>query len=569
LFVAAFPVRCLSFGYKESTLPVVKRSKHRDCAEADFEKLRNLNSCASVWESPNFAAFGKFFQNHDSRGAQAEVPYRMSEYQNSGGGGDMEQGEPDQDGFITDPRDTDVLCGRGGAALRHPGNQTYRRLVNLNKGLYTTCLKTEKLKISRSIVAAIREQNGRFLEKNNDESKWYDIGDKKAVEKTSQALREGQPKLRQKIAEMGSVAVQQANIDYHQQQQQYAMQQQQQEVQQQQQQEIMSPPQQQITSMQQQLMRQRELIQHHQQQRSTSNSSFEHQIGSLHGMDSTQGSHSGNSRGRQQDMLQGMSPAVSAVARTQEIQADMLKRLSLQDYQAVAAATGDIDLQQHNRSGSGGLNPSGLQHQQFLQRMRPSLTDRASLARELGIAESQLSLMSDYSAFGGSIASSGRAALGSIGSLPVPNISNSVLTSTNLASTVNESQGIMSIDSSFKRQLMGLPLGSINTLQSASDHFSIDNGTLSTGGGSSVGMRFSNTSAAMAAAAAAAVNNSNNIDRRRVFAKMKYTRPPSVRSPKPLPPGSIASVAGLSNPGTHLTLDGMPDFHMLESNMSM
>ena len=77
---------------------------------------------------------------------------------------------------ITEIFDSDVLCGRGGAALRHPGNQTYRRLVNLNKGLYTTCLKTEKLKISRSIVAAIREQKGRFLEKESEGS-WYDIGE--------------------------------------------------------------------------------------------------------------------------------------------------------------------------------------------------------------------------------------------------------------------------------------------------------------------------------------------------------------------------------------------------------
>lgn len=107
---------------------------------------------------------------------------------------------------ITDPRESDVLCGRGGAALRHPGNQTYRRLVNLNKGLYITCLKTEKLKISRSIVAAIREQNGRFLERNAESQTWFDIGDKKAIEKTSQALREGQPKLRQKMVEMGAVA---------------------------------------------------------------------------------------------------------------------------------------------------------------------------------------------------------------------------------------------------------------------------------------------------------------------------------------------------------------------------
>ena len=104
---------------------------------------------------------------------------------------------------VTVVHDVDVLCGRGGAALRHPGNQTYRRLVNLNKGLYITCLKTEKLKISRSIVAAIREQQGRFLEKDSSNNTWYDIGDKKAVEKTSQALREGQPKLRQKIVEMG------------------------------------------------------------------------------------------------------------------------------------------------------------------------------------------------------------------------------------------------------------------------------------------------------------------------------------------------------------------------------
>jgi hypothetical protein len=105
---------------------------------------------------------------------------------------------------MTSVTDSDVLCGRGGATFWHPGNQTYRRLVNLNKGLYITCLKTEKLKISRSIVAAIREQRGRFLEKNKD-GMWYDIGDdKKAIEKTSQALREGQPKLRQKIVSSGN-----------------------------------------------------------------------------------------------------------------------------------------------------------------------------------------------------------------------------------------------------------------------------------------------------------------------------------------------------------------------------
>ena len=117
---------------------------------------------------------------------------------------------------ITDPRESDVLCGRGGAALRHPGNQTYRRLVNLNKGLYITCLKTEKLKISRSIVAAIREQEGRFLERDAKKQTWYDIGDKKAIEKTSQALREGQPKLRQKMIDSGQIPPNHGNVMEHQ-----------------------------------------------------------------------------------------------------------------------------------------------------------------------------------------------------------------------------------------------------------------------------------------------------------------------------------------------------------------
>mmetsp|Transcript_21032 Transcript_21032/g.44643 ORF Transcript_21032/g.44643 Transcript_21032/m.44643 type:complete len:539 (-) Transcript_21032:395-2011(-) len=114
---------------------------------------------------------------------------------------------------ITEPRESDVLCGRGGAALRHAGNQTYRKLVNMNKHLYITCLKNQKLKISQSIVAAIREQNGRFLVRDSKKSIWLDIGDKKAIEKTSQALREGQPKLKKEMAEMGHVIGEQANGD--------------------------------------------------------------------------------------------------------------------------------------------------------------------------------------------------------------------------------------------------------------------------------------------------------------------------------------------------------------------
>lgn len=66
-----------------------------------------------------------------------------------------------------------------------------------------SCKKHEKLKVSQAIVAAIRGQDppGRFVEKHPESGRLYDIGEKKAVEKTSQALREGAPKLRSKMTE--------------------------------------------------------------------------------------------------------------------------------------------------------------------------------------------------------------------------------------------------------------------------------------------------------------------------------------------------------------------------------
>jgi hypothetical protein len=46
--------------------------------------------------------------------------------------------------------------------------------------------------VARVIVRAIRNGDppGRFIKKNESTGKWYDVGDKKAAEKTSQALRE-------------------------------------------------------------------------------------------------------------------------------------------------------------------------------------------------------------------------------------------------------------------------------------------------------------------------------------------------------------------------------------------
>mmetsp|Transcript_11199 Transcript_11199/g.27530 ORF Transcript_11199/g.27530 Transcript_11199/m.27530 type:complete len:552 (-) Transcript_11199:185-1840(-) len=129
--------------------------------------------------------------------------------------GSSDRGNDQQLAGVEKVNDNDIICGRGGLALKHPGNMAYRKLVGRNKTIYATCLKTEKLRISKSIIAAIREINGRFLEREDGKTSqsldekdadgkpitWKDIGDKRAVEKTSQALREGQPKLLKKLAQ--------------------------------------------------------------------------------------------------------------------------------------------------------------------------------------------------------------------------------------------------------------------------------------------------------------------------------------------------------------------------------
>eukprot|EP00545_Synedropsis_sp_CCMP1620_P000493 CAMPEP_0119032280 /NCGR_PEP_ID=MMETSP1176-20130426/41973_1 /TAXON_ID=265551 /ORGANISM="Synedropsis recta cf, Strain CCMP1620" /LENGTH=562 /DNA_ID=CAMNT_0006988691 /DNA_START=150 /DNA_END=1835 /DNA_ORIENTATION=- len=102
---------------------------------------------------------------------------------------------------IPAPHPHDVLCGRGGGTNNHVGNSHWRMLVAANKQLYVTLPKRQKMLLSRSIVNAVRSQNppGRFLQKDAKSDLWYDVGDQRAQEKTSQALREGAPDIRSKI----------------------------------------------------------------------------------------------------------------------------------------------------------------------------------------------------------------------------------------------------------------------------------------------------------------------------------------------------------------------------------
>ena len=107
---------------------------------------------------------------------------------------------------IVKKRINDCLFGRGGGTNHNPGNKKYRKIVNSKKAEYVVSSRANKPIISRKIVSDWRAMNppGRFLELDKSTGLYNDVGDERAKEKTSQALREKvteQPKFKRRKRE--------------------------------------------------------------------------------------------------------------------------------------------------------------------------------------------------------------------------------------------------------------------------------------------------------------------------------------------------------------------------------
>ncbi|OEU07199.1 hypothetical protein FRACYDRAFT_197926 [Fragilariopsis cylindrus CCMP1102] len=110
-----------------------------------------------------------------------------------GGGGTLRR--------IRTPTPQDVLSGRGGGINSHPGNKVFREWVRLRKGDYKLAHlarnKKETTVVATEVVRQVQQQNGRFLTKDTSVVGgsgghwWVEIDEKKALAKTTQALREG------------------------------------------------------------------------------------------------------------------------------------------------------------------------------------------------------------------------------------------------------------------------------------------------------------------------------------------------------------------------------------------
>ena len=95
---------------------------------------------------------------------------------------------------IKEPHDHDLICGRGGKVNAHPGNHRFRSWVNERKEAYTRAhAKGEKNAIAQSILQSLFSQNppGRVLQFDDKTGIYKEVSVKKAMSKTTQALREG------------------------------------------------------------------------------------------------------------------------------------------------------------------------------------------------------------------------------------------------------------------------------------------------------------------------------------------------------------------------------------------
>jgi len=104
---------------------------------------------------------------------------------------------------IKEPHENDVMYGRGGGTNHHPGNKRYRKMVESRKVKYVNSKRLDKPLVALEIIREWRAQwpPGRFLKHNDKTGCWDDVGDKKAREKTSQALREKAPQIRKQQEE--------------------------------------------------------------------------------------------------------------------------------------------------------------------------------------------------------------------------------------------------------------------------------------------------------------------------------------------------------------------------------
>ena len=80
--------------------------------------------------------------------------------------------------------------GRGGLANHHVGNNSFRTMTASMKPEYARLPKEEKTDVSRRLLGMVHARGGKFLTKDTVSGLFYEVENKTARRKCSQALRE-------------------------------------------------------------------------------------------------------------------------------------------------------------------------------------------------------------------------------------------------------------------------------------------------------------------------------------------------------------------------------------------
>ena len=86
---------------------------------------------------------------------------------------------------------TDVICARGKEVYNHEGNKRFRALVKSYLPTYSQCVtKMQKTRLVSTIIDTVRARSnqGGFVKNVGDQ--WYEVGDRRAKEKTGQTMRD-------------------------------------------------------------------------------------------------------------------------------------------------------------------------------------------------------------------------------------------------------------------------------------------------------------------------------------------------------------------------------------------
>jgi len=97
--------------------------------------------------------------------------------------------------------DNDIICGRGNGVQYHPGNVKYREFINNYRLEYLSAQRYHKGNYCRLVYDDTQKLDppGRFLAQDKKNQLYYEIEEKKVLDKIAQALRENAPELKSVI----------------------------------------------------------------------------------------------------------------------------------------------------------------------------------------------------------------------------------------------------------------------------------------------------------------------------------------------------------------------------------